>query len=303
MAIKYRLLLILLSCVALGASADSSTDIASPVESLQYHVRLKAPKSKNLQFKVFWNKSAKDSTYVELDITPPAHDDFYQSECRYLIVSGGKILSEGKEEFAYKGIGTAAFSAILNVDRSGAELSLGTDEVSFALPVPFDTANPGLIGYRTTTKSKELVNQLITRSTEKRRHSQFASVDSLLAYLDASDDVLEGVWTYLDRDIDRSKADIGAYYTLATVADGEGGYHIVYLGGENNYSYVWEPLEIKGELHRTPFINNYDLIWICADGHTLRRDTSAAFEAGNSILRLNFPLLGSSLRFMRRRSL
>ena len=280
--------------VAFSAAADSHTPLDTPVASLLYHVRLKAPKNKNLKFTVYW-----DSTSVDLDIEPPTHDDFYPSVCRYTLRSGAATVGEGKEEFVYKGKGEAAFSVILSVDRSGAELSLGTDAASFSIPVSFDRSRPGSIGYKCPGKTEEITNLLITKGADKRRKSTFVSVDSLKAYLAASEYIYEGTWAYLDGDIDRSKADIGAFYTLATVANNRGGYDIVYLGGEKNYAFQWEPLDIKGELVRTPFIDSFDLVWLSADGCTLRHDTSATFEAGHAALRLNFPLLKSSMRFRR----
>lgn len=285
-------------CVSFNAVAEL-TELTSPTESLFYHIRLKAPKHKNLKFNVYWNCSENDSTLISLEIEPPTHDDFYPSVCRYCIRNNDSIIAQGKEEFAYKGKGEPGFSVLINVDRTGAELSLGTNTASRAFNIDFDRHSPGSIGYKSFVTTEELANVLITRSTEPRRKSSFASVDSLKAHIAASEDIYEGIWEYLDRDVDRSKADLGAFYTLATVANGNGGYDIVYLGGENNYSYPWQPLEIKGELQRTPFIDNFDLIWTSADGRTLRRDTNATFEAGHAALRLNFPLLNSSVRFRR----
>lgn len=289
-----RLLAILAFAIAFSAAADSHTPLDTPVESLLYHIRLKAPKNRNLRFTVYW-----DSTSVDLDIEPPTHDDFYPSECSYIIRHGATAIEKGKKEFVYKGKGDAAFSAVLSVDRSGAELSLGTDAASFAIPISFDREKPSCIGYKCAGNAEEITNLLITKGTEKRRISNFASIDSLKSRIAASADIYEGIWSYLDRDIDRSKADIGAFYTLATIANDHGGYDIVYLGGENNYSFPWKPLDIKGELIRTPFTDNFDLYWVSADGLTLRHDTSATFEAGRSVMRLNFPLLGSSMRFRR----
>lgn len=294
---RARIFALLLVLSAVCASAQSLTTLSEPIETLLYHIRLKAPKTGNLKFRVYWNCTEGDSTFIDLDIDPPAHESIYPSECRYTLCYGDTILNTGKAEFTYKS--EDAFSALLNVDRSGAELSLGSDAPTFSLQVDFNRAVPGAIGYSSRIRTEELTNLLITRSAEPRRRAAFESTYSLMAYLKNSEDIYEGIWTYLDRDIDRSKADLGSFYTLATVANGSGGYDIIYLGGENRYSYRWEPLEVKGELKRTPFIDNFDLVWVTADGRTLRHDTSAAFEAGRAALRLNFPLLNSSLRLRR----
>ena len=124
----------------------------------------------------------------------------------------------------------------------------------------------------------------------------FESVEKLGTYLSASGNQSEKIWRYLDRDTDARVLNLGGEYRLATVSNADGGYDIVYIDGARVNSGYWRPLMIKGRLKPTAFINHYDLIWYDSYGRVIDRETSADIENG-SILKLNFPLYGGSVRF------
>lgn len=279
--------------------------IETPVVELTYHVRLRAPKNNDLKFSLYWNYAADSAGHrADIVVAPLSEaDGAGRSVCRYklysLADSAGKALSEGEGLFTYSTRGVPAFSAVLSVDATGARLGLGSDECEIGFDVPYDKENPAALAFMRDVRTEVLNNLLIRSCRPPKRVSSFESVDSLIAHVEASDDVLEGLWVYLDRDIDRTRAALGATYRLATVADGQGGYDIVYLGGDSDYSYPWKPLDIKGKLIATPFIDHYNLEWVAADGRVLSRETNARFEAGRAVLALNFPLLKSSIRLSR----
>ena len=129
--------------------------------------------------------------------------------------------------------------------------------------------------------------------------SPFASVADLQARLAASDDPREGLWRYLDRDMDPSRATFGAYYDLATVRRPDGAYDIICIGHRGASTAPVLPLQIKGRLTPTIFIGNYDLAWIDASGLPVSDEANAQFTPDGSILALRFPLLGAQLRFSR----
>lgn len=131
---------------------------------------------------------------------------------------------------------------------------------------------------------------------EKYGVAAFKSVTELGEYLSASSNQSERVWRYLDRDTDARVLNLGGEYSLATVSNADGGYDIVYIDGARVNGAYWKPLKIKGRLLPTVFVNHYDLIWYDAYGHAIDRETSADIENG-SILKLNFPLYGGSVRF------
>lgn len=141
-----------------------------------------------------------------------------------------------------------------------------------------------------------------TRRYGHEKERRYADVDSLLAHVLTSSDSIEGVWEYLDRTNDPQYARPGGRYTLATVANDDGGYDIVYINGAAVYSDSWKPGMLKGRLRPTIFIDHFDLEWIDSEFKPMTEDVHASVTDG-SILTLSFPLYKSELRFSRRRRL
>ena len=133
--------------------------------------------------------------------------------------------------------------------------------------------------------------------TERLSSARFTTADSLLDHLAASADPVEGRWQYLDRDTDPRLLNTGGDYSLATVTAADGSIEIVYLGGSKANTGYWRPMMLKGRLTPTPFVGHYDLVWYDAYGARIDSETSADITADGSIMRLNFPLHGGSLRF------
>lgn len=129
--------------------------------------------------------------------------------------------------------------------------------------------------------------------------ANFYDTDSLMAYLKESIDGYEGVWRYLDRNMNEKYASMGGRYTIATVANGGGGYDIIYLDGADTNDKRWQPLCVKGTLAPTIFKGNYDMKWIDAGGLEYSDDTNAQYADDGSILTLSFPALNTQLRFSR----
>lgn len=115
----------------------------------------------------------------------------------------------------------------------------------------------------------------------------------------AESDALVGLWTYLDRVNDPSKARMGGRYTLAVVADGDGAYAIYYVGGAEVGASVWRPGMLKGRLSVTAFRNHYGLVWYDAMFEPVTRDIFADVDESGSILSLSFPLMETVVRFSR----
>ena len=104
---------------------------------------------------------------------------------------------------------------------------------------------------------------------------------------------MEGVWEYLDRDIDAARARLGQKYTLFCVHT-DTGYDLLTLDGVDGSPVV------KGELVPTAFEGHYDLRWLSTDGYIADTEANAAVAVEGEVLELNFPNLGSRLRFRRR---
>ena len=302
--IRYILVLLLVSAglCAYAARTDSLdlTDVPPGISELNYHLRLKVARNRPLIFDLLWNYfSDKATRCARIEVQPPSEAGTDgRCRCEWRITDGESVIDTGEALFEYSYGGETAFSTVLSVDKTGACLNLGSEGPEVHIPVPFARLIPGRIGARYPASAKVLTNMLITRSAERQR-STFRSLDSLTTYLKQSTDALEGVWEYLDRDVDASRAAISTGYRLATVANPQGGYDIIYLGPETGGEDGWHALDIKGRMTPTPFIDHFDLSWHTADGLRLTEDTSASYEVGRAVLKFSFPLLKSAVRFRR----
>ena len=279
-----------------AAEADTLC-LSEPVVALTYHARVEVAKNRPAKFSIVWNQGRR----ADIEARPVSEADG-DGRCEFIfaIYEGARLVDEGRGFFKYATGAHPAFSAVLNVDALGADLALGGASPEVHVPVAFDAETPGCIGIL-PGRQKVVENILISQSSAPRQKSRFESEAALMEYLAKSEDKKEGLWMYLDRNIDTANAMLGGEYRVATVAGGDDCYDIIYLGGDNLFEQSWQPLEVRGRLMSTPFIDHYDLEWQTADGRLLRRDTSAAFEAGGAVLNLNFPLLKSAFRFRRLR--
>lgn len=120
-------------------------------------------------------------------------------------------------------------------------------------------------------------------------------IDGLRRRLERPLDEMEGLWTFFDRETDDYRARLGGRYTLACVADGVGGYLLLYLDGAEVNASCWRPLMIKGRLTATQYENNYDLKWYDSVMNPMSSEDFAVFD-GESLLTLNFPIHRSKIR-------
>lgn len=108
-----------------------------------------------------------------------------------------------------------------------------------------------------------------------------------------------GIWKALDRDTDSRYALAGGRYTLAVVPVPQTKeFDILYLNGAEVNSSIWKAGMRKGKLIPTPFKDHYDLIWYDSALEPIEYDATASVEQ-DIILSLSFPLLKSTLRFVR----
>lgn len=107
---------------------------------------------------------------------------------------------------------------------------------------------------------------------------------------------IEGVYRYLDSDLNDKRVVKGGDYTLYLHPVDGGGYELIYLSGAHVNSSMWKSGMMKGRLHPTRFENHYELEWFDADGADDFDELWAEFSAG-PILTIHFPLENSQLRF------
>ena len=294
-----------LTPLAANALPDDFVRFEAPVRALLYHARSETSSIKTVKFSVFWNYES-DSTHTRADIAigPRGEADFHgEVECEYKIIrcQNGRdsIITVGDGVYSTEGSRDNGFSAILSVNVNGAQLSMGGNEPEVFTEVPFSASKPGAIGAKSSADDKLLTNLLISEysapepSPEEQKiiaqAKQLFTEEGLQALNNSSPTLQQ--WEYLDRNIDPSKATNGSTNNLATITDGDGGFYILQIADD---------ITLKGHMKPTNFIDNYDLEWRTADGRLLRGDVSATFESGGAILRFDFPLLSSSLRYRRR---
>lgn len=135
--------------------------------------------------------------------------------------------------------------------------------------------------------------------------TDITDLDSLSEYFAASNDPLEGIWSYLDRDTDDRRAVPGGNYTFAIVrhddshprmAAGKIVYDIIYAGGAKVNSREWKPGMLKGHLLATRFENHFDVVWIDSMMEVMDDELSVDFTPP-LILSFEFPIYHARLRF------
>lgn len=118
----------------------------------------------------------------------------------------------------------------------------------------------------------------------------------IVKIVDNSNDSIVGIYRYLDRENDARLAAPGGKYILAVVPGRQCDYDIIYISGAKIHPAGWKTGMIKGHLHKTIFINHFDLVWYDSTQDKWDEDIYASVTTENQILELNFPLLKTKFR-------
>lgn len=268
-------------------SEKNLVELSQPVSEISYQARfvLEAlPDSARVT--LHWNGDSTPRCRAEFAIQLPMHDDpFIEPVVRYTVFGpSDSIIAFGNAKCPHAADG---FTVEIAANRPTARLSFGGKSEVFTTEVPFDFSQPEGISVHTGAGATLLRHSLVVRNLEEPPTFPFADAEALNDYLSDSHDVVEGIWTYLDRDIDVAQARLGQKYTLATVAGSRGSYYIVDV----------DNFVVKGMLLPTPFIGHFNLLWYTADGITLSEDTSASLQVDGHVLALKFGTLGATVRF------
>lgn len=165
----------------------------------------------------------------------------------------------------------------------------------------FDLPSDGLkeiVAFANTTVGLSRLSLYAEAGEHSRQKGRFDSIGQLNEYLAGSVDRSECHWRYLDRNTDQRRLNTGGDYRLATVRRDDGSIELIYLGGARVNADRWQPMMVKALLLPTAFADHYDLIWYDAFGRAIKADASADIIDG-SILRINLPLQGGSVRYQR----
>lgn len=291
---KFGVAITALAAVFIAVAADEGPQ---PLASVRWHVRAAASPATAGTLTASWNDGR---ARITVDVPAIADDDPLTgatAHFRYFIADS--VARQGDITLAYTDA-RPAVSIVIKADGGGAVAELGAAACSKTFDIVYDLEDPGAAD--AAVQGAELIrNDMTVRRRPAPQFSRFADVDSLIAAVRTSADPAEGCWRYLDRDMRPEKAVPGGFYTLATVADGNGGYEIVYLGGATQNAGAWQPLRLKGRLVPSGFAGNYDLAWQAADGRGCPPESYAVIDAYTGTLTLYFPLLGASMRFRKLR--
>lgn len=287
MCAKRFLILFFAALVAMAASAQELVVDTLPrrVAWATARVRMRAPRMADAD----WSATLGDtSKYMRVRVRMSAPSEIYGRRAVATAFCGGR---GGEAELGKAEFDCAGDEASVRIVYDGYSARVYAGEVANVLVCRLDSLCPGPFVVEGAEPVEAWARFLPIPEPEA---PAFSTADSLLVYLQASDDPREGLWRYLDRDMDANRATLGAYYDLATVRRPDGGYDIISLD-------VSGPLQIKGRLAPTIFIGHFDLAWRDASGLPVADEASAQFAPDGSILTLRFPLHRAQIRFSRAR--
>lgn len=271
-----------------------TSELPCAVTRLKYHLRLEPSAHRRAMAEMMWNVGGDTARVLRFEVPPLSEADVrlgFESRWSLIDRAGGhdSVMATGVVCGRYK-TAREGFSAVLDAYPDGASVCLGGDIAGTVIPVDFDCGRPGGIGYSSVSGLRELKNTVRYTAAARPLPCPFdggrVQIESRLA---ASHDPYEGIWTFMDRETDPSRAVPGAPYELAVAADSTG-YVIVNLAD----------MTVKGRMRPTRFAGNFDLEWYDASGRSTGPECYAAYELQNLAVRFHFPLLGATLRFRRR---
>ncbi len=254
-------------------------------------------------FGILWNESDDGKSFYSASLQPVSGHNDEIIDSRYVLF---KVLHKQQSECVtiYEtrlkdGFGMEREENTLGVDidiDSAIVRIYGGDvmpERIHEIKLPGEISNTMGIEAHGATK----ISLLVTESTvDNYRNIQTSwTEEEIDRYLKGAD-FPEGRYRYLDRETDSKYARLGGRYELALISDGEGAFDLIYLGGATTNSRHWRPGMLKGKLKPTIFTGHYDLEWYDSSSNVTSSECSADIEQ-RAILKLNFPLLKSAMRF------
>ncbi|MCM1505428.1 MAG: hypothetical protein NC127_09560 [Muribaculum sp.] len=262
-----------------------------------YQLRVVPAGARSSSVALCWSDSAR----FEVSVPSQSSDDaLYGFTATYAYTVGDSVIAAGEFADRYPSRQPGMTVKLRQTDGQ-AYAEAGASRLKVSVPLGFRFTDSENIRADNPSGLTFLAHTVAADTLPVVRTLFEGSADSLVNYLALSADACEGLWRYLDRDNDPRLAVPGGMYRLATVADGDGGYCIVYLGGAESGADYWQPLMVRGHLIKTPFSGNYDLEWLDAAGRPAARESYGTIDAATGIMTLAFPLLNSTLRFRRDR--
>lgn len=261
-------------------------------------------KYKNCSFGIYWplpdNRTCKVSVH---DISGKSSDFIGQNEVEIRVT----ILSDTDStvlisKLFKKNVSTDGGANSIQVsffNDSGAKIKLGNSFLSNQVEIPEEYSRiPGTAYLFVNGKARVLITSAqwsIDKPNELRTKWNLASIKELI-----TDEIGDNaLWKYLDRETDTRYTRLGGIYNFATVKEDDGTISIIYISGAKTNNSIWQVGMQKGRLTKNLLVNDYDLKWYDADMNLLENECHATMSDDRKILTLYFPLLKSTLRFIR----
>lgn len=218
-------------------------------------------------------------------------DDVYGSPATITLEYDGM-----REVHRISGAGDGYNSIKIDYDGAVATLSAGGDEEVDIVTVPLAAGDITVTAPAGARCRRMQVTQT-SGAVEPALHA--GALSDMILRVTASTDHNEGLWEYFEKSTDPARASTGGRYIVATVADGHGGYIMVYVSGAEVESEMWRPMAVKGRMRPTLYTGDFDLDWTDASGREVTGDKYARMSGDRSQLSLEFPELGAVMRFRR----
>ena len=138
-----------------------------------------------------------------------------------------------------------------------------------------------------------------TEHTSKYPNTSKWTKQSIDEYLkNHKTDLIEGLWSYLDKNINEESLKLGGKYTIAIIKN-QSGYDLIYYDGAEINNKNWQCGMLKGIIQKTSFQDNYNLIWWDSKKNAIDDDTYSTIS-DFKILTLYFPTEKSQIRFYKK---
>lgn len=265
----------------------------------------KQAKVKNPSWGIFFNQTDSSRWVVELCCPGSGfHDDIASKRTMTvkLIYQNGNSSTTVRDTVVEKGINLHTGFNVVSAEVNGDKVSIKAGDKKLQelfsltdtrLHTNSAVASGLLIGSGASVRLERSVIQ--TSSTAAINLNTPWTKELLDDYFAHSTDIMEGYWTYLDRDMEDKWLRIGGRYTIALVKRKDG-YDAIYIDGAKVKKSQWKTGMLKATMNNTIFTDNYTGTWFDATQKPISEDVYVTVENG-TILNFKFPVYKSQLRF------
>lgn len=215
----------------------------------------------------------------------------------YLSTQSSLITSSSfkREVFNKKHNGKTLSLALNRIGDSNFEIWCGDKQLTNLGVVEIDSE----IGKIEVQAAAKVALQSVNIKSKNRLIVDKYDIDEqrLHAYFNSSSDSNEGIYEYLDSDINTSQSRLGGFYRIAIIKNEGGGYDAIYLSGAQENSRNWSVGMVKGKLSPTIFQNHYNLTWIDSEMEDDMTELSADLDG--TMFVAHFPKERAIIRFSR----